>query len=73
MVAVREKKRLWKREKILEQKIGMGQKTKTPLKGMGLQASRPGIRNKGNRIPKILQKQKRKRMLLMVLIETRYI
>ena len=44
------------REKILEQKIGMRQKAKTLLKGMGLQASRPGTRIEGSRIPKILEK-----------------
>ena len=73
MVAVREKKDCGREKRSWSKKLEWDKKQKTPLKGMGLQASRPGIRNKGNRIPKILQKQKRKRMLLIVLIETRYI
>ena len=73
MVAVREKKIVEERKDLGAKNWNGTKNKKTPLKGMGLQASRPGIRNKGNRIPKILQKQKRKRMLLMVLIEPRYI
>ena len=55
------------REKILEQKIGMRQKAKTLLKGMGLQASRPGTRIEGSRIPKILEKQLMLQSLMMII------
>ena len=60
------RKRLWKRKDLGAKNRNETKSKKTPLKGMGLQASRPGTRNEGSRIPKILEKQLMLQRLLKI-------
>ena len=56
-MVVEEKKKIVEEKRSWSKKSEWDKKQKTLLKGMGLQASRPGTRIEGSRIPKILEKQ----------------
>ena len=55
-MVVEEKKKIVEEKRSWSKKSEWDKKQKTLLKGMGLQASRPGTRIEGSRIPKILEK-----------------